>query len=135
MRVAGNIQANYVKQQSEPPFPSLVEFLSWGDMNRYTNTTMRDFFKSRGVSTELIEAALVPLNRAIYNQGSLANAFGLFASLTAELGHHSVKQGNSELVKSLFKMAGATVKLNATVSEVSLRAAQARQIPCLFYFS
>ena len=83
---------HFLWQAVDPPFTDLrAEFLQWGGLQAFTNTTIRDFFGSRGVALDVMEAGLAPLNRAIYNQGIDSNTFGLLASLTAELSHHKAR--------------------------------------------
>ena len=51
----------------------------------------------------------MPLTRAIYNRDGGANSFSMLASLTAELSHHKVLEGNSRLVQALFDDAAASL--------------------------
>ena len=82
---------------------------------------MKDYFATNdGITSTLIEIGMVPLNRAIYNQGSSANAFGFLASLTAQLSQHTVTSGNSDLVKALFNYSKANVMLNSYVSTIEM---------------
>ena len=94
--------------------------MKWGDLRMYTNTSIFDFFSSIGASSDMIEIGMVPLNRAIYNQGSKSSAFGFLASLTAELSQHTVKAGNSELVKALFNYSNSHVLLNTNVTKIKM---------------
>ena len=116
------IKENYAKQaSSEAPFHNLTRFLTWGNLNMYTNKSMKDYFATNdGITSTLIEIGMVPLNRAIYNQGSSANAFGFLASLTAQLSQHTVTSGNSDLVKALFNYSKANVMLNSYVSTIEM---------------
>jgi len=117
------VEANYARQAADEPFTSVGEFLAWGDLARYTSVSVADFFESRGVSKQLVDYAAVPLTRAIYNRDGGANAFATFASLTAELSHHSVRGGNYQLVEALLKAAGAKVSLSTNVSQIVQRRA------------
>jgi phytoene dehydrogenase-like protein len=92
-----NIKENYATRPD--PFDSLPQFLQYGGMQQYTNVSTFEFFETRGVKEELVAAALEPLDRSIYNQGATSQAFSLLASLTAQLGHYSVRGGNSILVQ------------------------------------
>eukprot|EP00943_MAST-04B_sp_MAST-4B-sp1_P000341 g341.t1 len=117
------VKENYAKQtSSDLPFHNLTSFLKWGNLNMYTNKSIHEFFTSNGadISNDFIEIGMVPLNRAIYNQGSKANTFGFLASLTAQLSQHTVTDGNSELVKALFNYSKSKVLLNAYVSTISM---------------
>ena len=87
------IKTSYDRQRTAPPFTSLAEFVTWGNLSRYTSNSIRGFFGALGVKEELIAAGLGPLTRAIYNRDCDANAFALLASLTAALSHHSVVGG------------------------------------------
>ena len=87
------IKTSYDRQRTAPPFTSLAEFVTWGNLSRYTSNSIRGFFGALGVKEELIAAGLGPLTRAIYNRDCDANAFALLASLTASLSHHSVVGG------------------------------------------
>ncbi len=114
------IKENYEIQKSSA-FHNLTSFLKWGDINMYTNRSMHDFFTSTdSASSDFIEIGMVPLNRAIYNQGSKANAFGFLASLTAQLSQHTVTNGNSELVKKLFEYSKSNVLLKTNVTRISM---------------
>jgi prenylcysteine oxidase/farnesylcysteine lyase len=114
------IEENYEQQTSHPPFRSIAEFLSWGNLAQYTSVSIEDFFRRRGVKQDLIDFGMVALNRAIYNRDAGANAFALLASLTAELSHHQVVGGNSVLVEALLAAAGATVHLSTTVDTIHI---------------
>ena len=74
-----------------------------------------------GVREDVIRGGMVPLTRAIYNRNGGADAFALLASLTAELSHHQVRSGNSELVEALLRHAGAHVSLSTGVREIAER--------------
>ena len=124
-----DVGRNYQRQAGGKPFESIEEFLSWpeGDLKKYASQSMAEFFSAHGVERDVVEGALVPLNRAIYNAGSDCNAFAPLASMTAELSHHHVDAGNSELVRALLAAAvNTTVVVNSTVTEVSLDEATAK---------
>ena len=112
------VDANYHRQASGAPFTSLDEFVSWGNLDRFTAISVNDYLSARGVGKELIDFGLVPLTRAIYNRNGGANAFATFASLTAELSHHSVSGGNYRLVEALLTNASAHVLLNFSVGQI-----------------
>ena len=114
-----DINKNYEKQVNSAPFTSVGVFLQFGEMVKYTCDTVLNFFTSRDVDQEYIETELVPLNRAIYNQGSDANAFSLLASLDALLSQISVAEGNSHMVEVLFESTGAHVELSTSVSKIA----------------
>ena len=117
------IQASYRAQEARPPFETVDEFLSegWGNLRRFTSVSIADFFRQRGVREDVIRDGMVPLTRAIYNRNGGADAFALLASLTAELSHHQVRAGNSELVEALLRHAGAHVSLSTGVREIAER--------------
>ena len=98
----------------------LRSFMKWGNLGMYTNTSISAFFSAIGASSDMIEIGMVPLNRAIYNQGSKSNAFGFLASLTSQLSQHTVKAGNSELVKALFNYSNSRVLLSTNVTSIRM---------------
>ena len=110
---------NYRSSALVPPFKSIQDFIAFGNLEQFTNFTMLEYFSTLGVQTAIIEDGLVPLNRAIYNQNDNSSAFSVFGSLTAMLNQHDVSTGNSDLVKTLFAAAPATVLLNTAVKTVT----------------
>ena len=69
-----NINSKYEHQLRETYY-TLNEFLEWGEMSKYSNASISAYFKALGVPSDFIETELVPMTRAIYNQGSDANVF------------------------------------------------------------
>ena len=57
---------------------TLGVFVTAGDPDEATSAALLDSLVENGA--DFIEIGMVPLNRAIYNQGSKANAFGFLAS-------------------------------------------------------
>lgn len=122
-RFLKDINRNYDEQQQKV-FTTLQEFMSWGNMDKYLENSVLSFFEEQGVDSYFIETELVPMTRAIYNQGSEANAFSLLASLDAILSQYSIVEGNSVLVERLFEKSGAKVHLNTKVKSVSRNSAK-----------
>jgi protoporphyrinogen oxidase len=116
------ISDNYAQVASEPPFTSISEFLSYGDLRQFTNMSIRSYFRNIDVDVNIIEEGLVPINRAIYNQNDNSSAFSLFGALTALENQESVPTGNSDLVRALLRSADVTLALNTTVTRVELLA-------------
>ena len=116
------LEANYA-QQAATTFRNLSTMLGWGDISRYTASSIASYLAAAGVSPELISLGAVPLTRAIYNRDGGANSFSMLASLTAELSHHKVLEGNSRLVQALFDDAAASLRLalNTSVARIALR--------------
>jgi protoporphyrinogen oxidase len=114
-----NINSNYHQQITEEPFTTINMFLKFGDMIKYSCETIMSFFVARNVSAEYVETELIPVNRAIYNQGSDANSFSLLASLDAILSQNAVDEGNSHMVEVMFESAKAQVLLSTTVTKVT----------------
>ena len=108
-----------MRQVEQEPFTSINMFLQFGNMIKYTCETIMSFFADLNVNTEYVETELIPLNRAIYNQGSEANAFSLLASLDAVLSQNAVEEGNSHMVEALFESAEAKILLSTTVTKVT----------------
>ena len=113
------VNESYAQQAANPPWTTLPEFLAWGGIDELLASSIREYFSGKGVAPPLIDGGLTPLTRAIYNRDAGANAFAFLASLTAELKHHSVRTGNSDLVARLLAASGAQLRLNTTVRAVS----------------
>jgi len=120
------LEANYA-QQAATTFRNLSTMLGWGDISRYTSSSIASYLAKAGVAPELIALGAVPLTRAIYNRDGGANSFSMLASLTAELSHHKVLEGNSRLVQALFDDAAASLRLalNTSVARIALRPSSA----------
>ena len=117
-RFLEQINENYL-MQDQHVFHDLAEFMSWGNMDRYLERSVLSFFEDQGVDSDFVETELVPMTRAIYNQGSEANAFSLLASLDAILSQYSIVEGNSVLVERLFEKSCAKVHLNTRVKSIT----------------
>jgi beta-glucanase (GH16 family) len=109
---------NYQLSAASPPFTSISEFIAYGNIEQFTNTSIHDYFAALNVNKNIVEDVLVPINRAIYNQNDNSSAFSMFGSLTALINHESVPTGNSDLVKALFKAADATTMVNEKVVSI-----------------
>ena len=74
---------NYAQVAATSPFRTISDFLSFGKLRQYTNTSILSYFEEKNVNKNIIENALIPINRAIYNQNDNSSAFSMFGALTA----------------------------------------------------
>ena len=109
---------NYAQVAATSPFRTISDFLSFGALRQYTNTSILSYFEEKNVNKNIIENALIPINRAIYNQNDNSSAFAMFGALTALENQENVPSGNSDLVHKLLTSAGANVILNTTIVRV-----------------
>jgi prenylcysteine oxidase / farnesylcysteine lyase len=112
---------SYKQQQQNDPFKDMYSFLKWGQLDKYVNRSIYEYFTALGVQDAVIEDGLVPIMRAIYNQNSNSSSFGMFGSLTALINHEDWPTGNSDLVKALFKAANASVRLSSSVININFK--------------
>lgn len=113
-----HINSNYMIQHNSS-FTNLHQFISWGGMDKYTTSSVLSYFEALGVASDFVETELVPMTRAIYNQGSSANVFSLLASLDAILSQYSVLEGNSVLVEKLLEHNADHVHLQTPVKTIT----------------
>jgi hypothetical protein len=68
----GQVADNYDQQAARPPFRSIAEFLSWGDLKRYTSVSIEQFFRERGVALGLYPTVTSQYNSTTLYQVALS---------------------------------------------------------------
>jgi len=121
-----SLRENYRQRGSTGIFQSVEEFLSVADLHQYTSVSSAEFFgmpnplSMKHISHDLLQFALEPLTRVIYDQNlSESHAFASLVAVTAAVGAASFDGGNSLLVENLLNSSRAEVRLSTRVADVS----------------
>ena len=91
----GRLKLNYAERGAGTAFDDIPGFLRYGSLDEYTRESASDWYRRKGVSSELQDLLLEPLSRVIYDQDlNASHAFSSLVAVTSVLGAASFNPGN-----------------------------------------